>query len=154
MRATNLLLGAVVWAGVACAGDGSGVVDPNDDDNGGNGGGTGFAATVQPIFTASCALSGCHAGSSPAMGMNLSDGQAYANIVNVPAAETVSSSGLMRVLPDFPDQSYRVLKFQGTHTQAGVDGSGGRMPLGGLDALTQAQIDAIRQWISDGATNN
>jgi hypothetical protein len=87
------------------------------------------------------------------MGMNLSDGQAYSNIVNVPAVETASSSGLMRVLPDFPDQSYLVHKVQGTHTQAGVDGSGGRMPLG-LDALTQAQVDAIRQWISDGAANN
>ncbi|UCD25966.1 MAG: hypothetical protein JSW51_01555 [Gemmatimonadota bacterium] len=140
------LAGAVV--GLACAGDG--VTDPGDDngDNGGGGGGgSGFAAVVQPIFTANCALSGCHAGSSPAQGMNLSSGQAYANIVDVPSNE----SGLVRVKPSMPDSSYLVHKIQGT--QGSVGGSGGQMPLGRA-ALSQTQIDAIRQWIADGAPNN
>lgn len=133
--------------GLACAGDGS-VTDPGDDNNnGGGGGGTGFAAAVQPILTASCAVSGCHAGASPAQGMNLSSGQAYANIVNVPSIE----SSLMRVKPCEPDSSYLVHKIQGT--QGTVGGSGGQMPLGRA-ALSQAQIDVIRQWITDGAPNN
>jgi len=133
--------------GLACAGDGS-VTDPVDDNNnGGGGGGTGFAAAVQPILTASCAVSGCHAGASPAQGMNLSSGQAYANIVNVPSIE----SSLMRVKPSEPDSSYLVHKIQGT--QGTVGGSGGQMPLG-RTALSQAQIDVIRQWITDGAPNN
>jgi mono/diheme cytochrome c family protein len=106
-------------------------MDNNNPGGGGNGGGTGFAAAVQPIFSANCALSGCHAGSSPAQGMNLSQGQAYANIVNV--------------------SSYLVHKIQGT--QSNVGGSGGQMPLG-RNPLSQAQIDTIRQWIADGAPNN
>jgi len=134
--------------GLACAGDGSDLTDPGDNNNGGGGGGgTGFAGAVQPILTANCALSGCHAGASPAQGMNLSSGQAYANIVGVPSIE----SSLLRVKPSEPDSSYLVHKIQGT--QGSVGGSGGRMPLGGA-ALSQTQIDAIRQWITDGAQNN
>jgi hypothetical protein len=79
--------------------------------------------------------------------MNLSSGQAYASIVNVPSSE----SSLLRVRPSEPDSSYLVHKIQGT--QGSVGGSGGRMPLGGA-ALTQAQIDVIRQWIADGAADN
>ena len=141
-----IVIGALV--GLACAGDGTDLTDPGDDNNnGGGGGGTGFAAAVQPILTANCALSGCHAGSSPAQGMNLSSGQAFANIVSVPSNE----SGLLRVKPSEPDSSYLVHKIQGT--QSTVGGSGGRMPLGRA-ALSQAQIDIIRQWIADGAQNN
>ena len=141
-----IVIGAL--AGLACAGDGSQLADPGDDNDNGNGtGGSGFAAAVQPILTANCALSGCHAGASPAQGMNLSLGQAFANIVNVPSNE----SGLLRVKPSEPDSSYLVHKIQGT--QSTVGGSGGRMPLGRA-ALSQAQIDIIRQWIADGAQNN
>jgi hypothetical protein len=122
-------------------------MDNNNPGGGGNGGGTGFAAAVQPIFSANCALSGCHAGSSPAQGMNLSQGQAYANIVNVQSNE----SSLLRVRPSQPDSSYLVHKIQGT--QSNVGGSGGQMPLG-RNPLSQAQIDTIRQWIADGAPNN
>ena len=146
-RLVRLVTVVAAVYGAACAGDGS-VTNPGDNNNGGGGGGgTGFAGAVQPILTANCALSGCHAGASPAQGMNLSVGQAYANIVNVPSNE----SGLLRVKPSEPDSSYLVHKIQGT--QGSVGGSGGRMPLGSA-ALSQTQIDAIRQWITDGAQNN
>ncbi len=147
-RLVRLVTVVAAVYGAACAGDGS-VTDPADDNNngGGGGGGSGFAAAVQPILTANCALSGCHAGASPAQGMNLSSGQAYANIVSVPSNE----SGLLRVKPSEPDSSYLMHKIQGT--QSTVGGSGGRMPLGRA-ALSQAQIDIIRQWIADGASNN
>jgi hypothetical protein len=79
--------------------------------------------------------------------MNLSDGQAYANIVNVQSNE----SSLLRVKPSEPDSSYLVHKVQGT--QSSVGGSGGQMPLGGTP-LSQEQINLIRQWITDGAQNN
>jgi hypothetical protein len=145
-----VVVGSIVL-GLGCAGDGSTFMEPGDDngnDNGnGNGSNSGFAAQVQPIFTSNCALSGCHAGSNPAQGMNLSDGQAYANIVNVQSNE----SSLLRVKPGEPDESYLVHKIQGT--QGSVGGSGGQMPLGGTP-LTQAQIDLIREWITDGAPNN
>ncbi len=107
-----------------------------------------FERDVQPIFTVNCALSGCHAGTSPQQGQNLSEGLAYQSIVNVPANER---AGMMRVSPSQPDSSYLVHKIQGT--QASVGGSGGQMPLGGTP-LSQSQIDLIRAWIAAGAKNN
>jgi hypothetical protein len=151
MRASvvSVVFAVSVAAAVACAGEG--VMAPNNNGNNPPPG-SGFAAQVQPIFTASCAFSGgCHAGTSPAQGMNLSQGQAHASIVNVMANETSSTTMLMRVRPNFPDSSYLVHKLQGTQDQVG--GSGGQMPLGAA-ALSQSQIDVIRQWITDGAPNN
>ena len=46
-----------------------------------------FATQVQPVFTANCAFGGCHGGATPQLGMNLSAGLAYANIVGVAAVE-------------------------------------------------------------------
>ncbi|MCZ6852858.1 MAG: CHRD domain-containing protein, partial [Gammaproteobacteria bacterium] len=80
-----------------------------------------FSRVQEQVFTPSCALSGCHAGASPAQGMNLSEGQAYANIVNVPSNEFPS---LNRVEPNDPDNSYLIQKIEGT-AQVGA-----RMPLG------------------------
>ncbi len=132
-----------VAVSLACAGDGTGV------DNGDTGGDAPtLAADVQPIFTANCAFSGCHGGASPAQGMNLSAGQAYANAVNVPSNEL---PGMDRIEPGDPDQSYLVNKIQGT--QADVGGSGQRMPLGG-NPLSDADINTIRAWITAGADNN
>lgn len=106
-----------------------------------------FSQHVQPVFTNNCALSGCHAGSSPAQGMNLSAGQAYGNIVNVPSNE----SSLFRIKPSEPDLSYLIHKIQGT--QGSVGGSGSQMPLGGT-ALSQETIDMLRAWVAKGAPNN
>jgi hypothetical protein len=142
-----LLLLAVGLA--ACAGDGTGL-----DENGNPigtpppGGSVTLAGDVQPIFTANCALSGCHAGSAPAAGQNLSAGQAWGNTVNVVSQQV---PGLMRVRPLEPDSSYLVHKIQGS--QGSVGGGGGRMPLGGAP-LTADQIATIRAWITAGALNN
>jgi hypothetical protein len=136
-----------VLAGLACAGDGSGFMEPDDNDGDGNGGAPTLSADVQPIFSSNCALSNCHAGSNPVQGMNLSSGQAYANIVNVQSNE----SPLLRVMPGEPDESYLVHKIQGT--QGTVGGSGAQMPFG-TQPLSQDQIDLIREWITDGAQNN
>ena len=97
------------------------------------------------IFNLNCALSGCHAGSSPAQGQNLSEGQAFSNIVNVSSNEV---PGLLRVNPQNPDQSYLVLKIEGDPSIVGS-----RMPLG-RTPLSQEQINLIRQWISEGAMDN
>jgi len=134
-------MSAVFLLVAACAGDGTG---PGDN----TGGALTFAADVQPIFTNNCALSGCHAGTSPQQGMNLAAGQAYQNIVSVQSMEVPS---LFRVAPGQPDSSYLVHKIQGT--QVSVGGGGLRMPANGA-FLSQAQIDTIRAWISDGAKNN
>lgn len=142
---------AFLAAGLACAGDGPGTTDPPIRNNDSLPVGTpfaGFSGEVQPIFTARCALSGCHVGASPGGDMNLEQGQAYGNIVNVMSSSVPT---FKRVLPGFPDSSFLVHKIQGT--QASVGGSGQRMPLTNC-CLSQDQIDLIRSWITTGARNN
>ena len=127
----------------ACASDGTA---PNSG-NGDGGGVPTLSEDVQPLFSSNCALSGCHAGASPAAGLNLSDGQTHANTVNIPS----NGPALDRIEPGQPNQSYLVHKIQDTQTSVG--GSGGRMPLGRAP-LSQAQIDIIRAWITGGAQDN
>ncbi len=109
-----------------------------------------FANDIQPIFSSSCAFSGCHGANANPTGkpMVLSPGQAFSNIVNV---ESFERPGMDRIEPSDPDNSYLIHKIQGT--QASVNGSGSRMPLG-APPLPQATIDLIRQWVTDGAPNN
>ncbi|MGE5337463.1 MAG: TIGR03118 family protein [Gemmatimonadota bacterium] len=100
------------------------------------------------IFTPRC--SGCHNGSQPPGGslpgsQNLTAGNSFASLVNVPSLEQPS---LLRVKPGDPDNSYLIRKLEGT---AGISGS--RMPLGG-PFLDQATIDQVRSWIAAGAPNN
>lgn len=148
VRRTAFVL-LVACAVAACVGDGTGL-DPNGNPIGSGGppDSISLARDVQPIFTANCALSGCHAGSSPVLGQNLSAGLAYASIVNVPAQE---APGFFRVRPSLPDSSYLVHKIEGTQGELG--GSGGRMPLG-APPLSVAEIATIRAWIAAGAPNN
>ena len=145
------------WAaGLGCAGDGTGLdqsgnpitqVTPCVVPTGDCTTGLCFDIDIQPILSDNCAFSGCHAGTQPAQGQNLSNGVAYANIVCVQANER---PGMMRVRPFEPDSSYLVHKIQGT--QGAVGGSGERMPLG-LTPLTPSQISLIRTWITQGARN-
>jgi hypothetical protein len=105
-----------------------------------------FASDVQPIFTAHCATAlFCHTGSSPAQGMNLSAGMAYAAIVGVASMEM---SSLDRVAPGDPANSYLVRKINGG---PGIVGS--QMPLGG-PFLSAADIATITNWVQQGAANN
>lgn len=146
----NVLPLIVALGSAACVGDGTGL-----DENGnpiGSGAPPGdsisLSRDVQPIFTANCALSGCHAGNAPVLGQNLAAGLAYGSIVEVPAQE---APGYFRVRPFFPDSSYLVHKIAGT--QALLGGSGARMPLG-APPLSAAEIAAIRSWIAVGAPDN
>jgi hypothetical protein len=135
------MLVAAAFAFAACAGDGT------PTGGGGGGGGTPtLSGSVQPILNTNCAFSGCHAGTSPQAGQNLSAGVSHVNIVGV----TSIQSALLRVKAGEPDSSYLVHKIQGT--QGTVGGSGGRMPPGG--SLSQDNVDTIRAWIAAGALNN
>ena len=152
----SLGIGSLSGLGLACAGDGTGL-DANGNPVGqvaqcvtptvGCAGGVCFDTDIQPILTGNCAFSGCHAGTAPQQGQNLSAGVAYANVVCVASNER---PGMMRVRPFEPDSSYLVHKIQGT--QGDVGGSGGQMPLGGTP-LSQQQISLIRAWITQGARN-
>jgi mono/diheme cytochrome c family protein len=103
-----------------------------------------LSADVQPIFNSTCVV--CHQGAGQA-GLSLEPGKAYTNLVGVKSTE----SSLSRVQAGAPDQSYLMNKLQGTQVQAG--GQGAQMPLNGAP-LSSAQIELIRQWISQGALNN
>ena len=98
------------------------------------------------IFDQKCAVPGCHVQGTAAFGLVLSEGQAYGNLVNVPA-QGPQSLAIMRVKPGMPDSSYLVWKIEG---RSGITGQ--RMPRG-APALAQKEIDAIKRWIQ-GATFN
>jgi hypothetical protein len=105
-----------------------------------------FAHDIQPIFNQNCTI--CHQGNQNSSGLNLQNGSAYKNLVNVKS----NQSSLLRVLPGHPDQSYLINKLLGT--QAEVGGSGRQMPYEVKSSLPQTQINLIQRWISEIALNN
>lgn len=129
--------------------DADGLADPTPDTRTitveGGGAGATFSQVQSQIFTASCAFSGCHGGSSPAQGLNLSAGSAYSAIVNVPSNERPT---LDRIEPNDPAASYLYLKVIGDPSIVGS-----QMPLGG-QPLSAALIDLLRDWIERGAPND
>ena len=63
--------------------------------------GVSLSGQVQPIFTKRCTGNGCHAGATPAQGLDPSSAStAYANIVNVASSQCAATK---RVLPGAPD---------------------------------------------------
>jgi uncharacterized membrane protein len=140
------LLALLAVAG--CAGNGAGL-DQNgqpigSEASGANGPLTADLQSIQDnVFTPICTR--CHIGASAPEGLRLDAADSYNLLVGVPSAEVPS---LLRVMPGDPDESYLVLKLQGS---AGI--VGGQMPLGG-PYLPQSTIDAIRQWITNGAPNS
>ncbi|MGE3771685.1 MAG: hypothetical protein AB7I32_02095 [Gammaproteobacteria bacterium] len=107
-----------------------------------------FAREIQPIFDAHCVV--CHQAGVEQAGLNLEEGEAYANLVGVQSTQ----SRLVRVAPGSPAQSYLLHKLRGT--QAAVGGSGARMPLaeGGSSTLPDAQQTLLENWIARGAPND
>ena len=93
------------------------------------------------IFTPSCATSGCHSGSAPAEGLLLSDGNSFSNLVNVTSNEVAL---LNRVEPGNADDSYLIRKVEG------IASVGLQMPRN-RPALSTEKIQALRDWITDGA---
>lgn len=106
--------------------------------------GANFSEIQSNVFTPTCATAGCHSGAGAPQGLRLEEPVSYAMLVNVPSTE---DNGVLRVMPNDPDNSYLIQKLEGT---ASV---GARMPLNGA-ALSQATIDVIRQWITDGAIDD
>src|SRR5258708_24872895 len=101
-----------------------------------------FQSIQNNVFTPIC--SKCHIGGGAPEGLQLDAAHSYNLLVGVPSAEQPS---LLRVKPGDPDNSYMVHKIEGL---PGI--TGGQMPLGETP-LPQATIDAIRQWITNGAPN-
>jgi hypothetical protein len=107
-----------------------------------------LAKDVQPILTASCAVSGCHRGNNPEEGLSLAAGESHAATVGVPSGQ---ASDLNLVEPGDPQKSYLFHKISGTQRSVGGDGT--RMPRNRAP-LRAADIEKIRQWIEQGAEEN
>ena len=104
-----------------------------------------FASDIAPILKTHCAT--CHMTGQEAGNMALYPAAAYSNLVGVKA----TAAGLVRVVPGKPDDSYLLMKLEGTHLDRG--GKGVRMPLGG-EPLPSDQIAKIKAWITAGARND
>lgn len=106
--------------------------------------GPNFSEIQENVFTPNCATSGCHLGAGAPQGLVLDEANSYGLLVDVASMEDPS---ILRVEPGDPDNSYLIQKLEGTATV------GGQMPLGGTP-LSQATIDIIRQWITEGAIDD
>jgi hypothetical protein len=122
---------------------------------------TGPTPNLQPTFTSiqreifntqdssgrlACVQCHTNAGRTPAAGLNLIEGTAYASLVGRPSA---GSPGQTFVIPGDPDNSYLVKKLEGAPSIVGL-----RMPRNAGPFLTEGQMLVIRRWIKDGAANN
>ncbi|MFI5307070.1 MAG: hypothetical protein ACHQ53_06955 [Polyangiales bacterium] len=111
-----------------------------------------FHENVRPILDSKC--SGCHSGSTPMAGLaltgNLTSAMVVTELVNVASKD---GGQFQRVVPGNPDQSWLYLKVTNTAQNAGCTGTCNTqgMPPTGKVELSSAQLDAIHQWIADGA---
>lgn len=107
-----------------------------------------FAADVQPIFTARCALGGCHTPLSHRGGLALDAAHSYEQTVNVPSL--LLGGAMLRVKPADTDSSWLLRMVQPDSVRR-LGRS--RMPLASTP-LTDGQIATIANWIRQGARRN
>jgi hypothetical protein len=96
----------------------------------------------QKVFTPTCALSGCHGPTNNQANLLLTEGNAFANLVNV---QSFLFPQFTRVLQDSSSKSLIIKILKGEVSP--------QMPLG-RDPLDPAVIDSIAKWIDNGALNN
>ena len=144
-----VVFAALSFSMVGCAGNGAGLdANGNPISQDGTGGTVSIALSADfqsiqdNVFTPIC--SKCHIGAGAPEGLQLDAAHSYNLLVGVPSAE---QPAFLRVKPGDPDNSYMVQKIEGLSSI-----SGGQMPLM-EKPLSQATIDAIRQWITNGAPN-
>jgi hypothetical protein len=97
-----------------------------------------FSDIETKVFAVSCATAGCHAGSNPQAGLNLSVGQAYDAVVNV---SSLYYPAQKRVAPGNSSESVLIALMR--REQQPV------MPPAG--SVAAAIIDSIAVWIDRGA---
>ncbi len=102
-----------------------------------------YQADIVPLIESQCAT--CHLTGEEAGGISLVGDVAIGFLVGQPSQEVPT---IMRVAPGDPDNSYVVMKLEGTHI--GHGGSGAQMPFG-APPLDPQQIAKVRQWIAAGA---
>jgi mono/diheme cytochrome c family protein len=131
-------IAALCLAAAACAGDGHSIVD---DTLGGGPIPPTLAGLQKNIFGRICI--NCHFPGGPGPMPLDTAANSFASLVNV---ESVEIPRLNRDTPADPANSYIVYKITGT---PGIVGD--PMPPPPEARLSQAEIDAITQWIVDGA---
>ncbi|MGI9289276.1 MAG: hypothetical protein ACR2P1_28160, partial [Pseudomonadales bacterium] len=105
-----------------------------------------FDAIQHVVFEQTgCANSACH-GQAKAGNLSLLPGEAYANLLDVPA--TVSS--LDRITPKKPSESFLYQKLSAKTFPGSYNVNGSAMPVGPR-TLPAGQLEAIRWWIEAGA---
>jgi hypothetical protein len=98
---------------------------------------------VASILDDDCANSGCHSGVSPKEGLNLTAAKAYAELVNVKAAQC--TDGRMLVPTGSTGASYLLQKLNGSNLCSGT-----QMPKAGVK-LPASDMALIEAWICNGA---
>lgn len=98
---------------------------------------------IQKLFDQNCVS--CHLAGS---GLDLTDGQSYANLVGHPAPASESCGGVL-VVPGSPDTSYLYLKLSNPHPCVGL-----QMPRTDIYSipLPQCLQQLVRDWITAGAS--
>jgi mono/diheme cytochrome c family protein len=102
-----------------------------------------YRSDIAPMLAAHCAT--CHLTGQEAGNVSLVPDKAVATLVGTKAA---GAPALIRVVPGKPDESYLIMKLEGTQIEHG--GAGSRMPFG-APPLSPDKIAKLRQWISEGA---
>lgn len=110
--------------------------------------GVSLAADLGPLFDARCNQGFCHNSTNQASSLVLELGKAHASLVGVPSKHTACAA-FDRVVPGSPTTSFLIFKLQGN----GACFAGVRMPKA-APALPAADLQRVRDWISEGARNN
>ncbi|MCH8010818.1 MAG: T9SS type A sorting domain-containing protein [Candidatus Marinimicrobia bacterium] len=101
-----------------------------------------YSTQIQPIFNASCAVTGCHvAGHST--GLDLTECNSYALLFNV---ISTGYAPALRVEPDSANNSVLYNKVANTGVYGGV-----MPPYTAGREISKANIDLIKVWINEGA---
>lgn len=98
------------------------------------------------IFSTTCIDQFCHDAQTHSNNLSLVAGVSYDQLVNVASFNSAAQqAGLLRVKPGDPDNSFLIIKLTNPSLPQGL-----RMP-SGKAPLTAAQLQLIRDWISQGA---
>ncbi len=101
-----------------------------------------YAKDVEPIFLKHCAE--CHGAENPKKGLDLSQGKGYADLLQHKSQEEPL---VQLVKAGDPAASYLWAKLSHTATE----GRGMPRTIFGAKKLPQADLDTVRNWISQGA---
>ena len=115
-----------------------------------------FTSIKQELLQKSCGTSGasCHSadGSIDSGGLNLATDPYHALVGKMATNLEGSVQGLQRVKPGDPQNSFLIIKLQMTSSADPQYGSG--MPFTAPGTVCPTAVDAIRQWIANGAPAN